>query len=204
MLELPPTLRFPRKNELPKNSEAFELLEKTKTANIVEGFTFLENDSRDLPFEFYAEININNSRIWKLFTAFANLLPADVSCVYNLFEEEAIYSQYLEKEFILAELERHQKEFSQDCNLEFGLVFDSDELFEEIFVSETKYLKFWGNNEVAFRNLMSEFNLQEIQNLNFVDEFPKVIKPLSKFDKNIKSSEEVIEQLNIAFAEENK
>ena len=201
MLELPPTIRFPRKNELPKNSDAFELLEKAKTANIVEGFTIQKNTSQDLPFEFYAEININNSRLWQLFISLANLFPAEVSCIYNLSDEETIYGEYLEKEFILSKIEEYQKELSQDCDLEFGLVFDSDERFEEVFVTETKYIKFWGNDEKKFRNSMKDFGLKEVQNLNFIDEFPKVIKPLSKFDKNVMQSEDVIEKLNSVFSE---
>lgn len=199
MLKLPPTIRLARKNELPKNSDAIELLEKSTTANIVEGFTFQENTSQDLPFKFYAEINIDNLKFWQLFIALTNFFSEKISFIYNLFEEEIKYSPYLNKNFVLAELEKYKKELTQDCNFEFGLVFDSDELFEEVFVTDSKYFKIWGNDEKNFRNLMSEFGLNENQNLNFIDEFPKVVKPLINLDKSVFSTEILIEKFDTIF-----
>ena len=81
MLQAPPTIRLPRPDELPNNPEVFERLKKRVDAKIVEGFVFKDNDSHDLPFKFYVEININNSRLWHLFVALSTLLPDEVICV---------------------------------------------------------------------------------------------------------------------------
>lgn len=67
MLELPPTIRLPKPDELPDNPEIRERLKHRDAANIVEGFKCLENTTHDLPFRFYAEINVNNSRLWEVF-----------------------------------------------------------------------------------------------------------------------------------------
>ncbi len=199
MLESPPTLRLPRLDELPNNPEVFDRLKKRENANIVEGYKISNNITEDLSYKFYVEININNSRLWDLFKAIASQLPNNLSCIYNLFEEETIFSSYMDKFIILKQLETFKTELTQDCNLEFGLIFHSDNFLEEVFVSDSKYLKVWGNNEKEFRKLMNDFGLNEITDLNFFDEFPKVIEPLTMFNKTAKGTETVIEELNSLF-----
>ena len=62
-LVLPKTIRFPEENEVPMNSSVLERLRESKNANIVPGYVFKLKDDNpdniDLPFEFYAEINID-------------------------------------------------------------------------------------------------------------------------------------------------
>jgi hypothetical protein len=66
MIELPKTIRSARFDEIPKNSLAFERLQKIDNARIVEGFTFKlkepENEEhKAIPFKFFSEININKT-----------------------------------------------------------------------------------------------------------------------------------------------
>jgi hypothetical protein len=205
MLELPVTMRVPNKDELPLNDDVLQKLEKRKHANITEGYTFKYNDQSEdyLPFSFYAEININNSRLWDLFSALANSMPNRVNCIYNFYGEETIVGEYMEKTDIFQQLEKYKPELTQDCNLEFGLLFHVEYVLEEISVSETKYIRFWGSHEIAFRDIMTEFGLSEIPDLEFADGYPTVIEPLSKFQENVKPSREVIEELNKFFVKEN-
>jgi len=197
MLEAPPTLRVPRIDEIPPNPEVFERLKVREAANIVEGFKLNLNTTHDLPFKFYSEININNSRLWTLFKALASHLPDMVSCIYNLYEEESTYSAYSERSEVLKLLCNYETELTQDCNLEFGLIFHTKEKLEEVFVSDSKFIKFWGCNEALFRQTMNEFQLSEIPNLNFFDEFPKVVEPLTSFNQNVKETGVVISELKM-------
>ena len=199
MLELPPTIRLPRPDELPNNPEVFERLKEREKANIVEGYKLSHNTTHALPFKFYVEININNSRLWDLFKALANQLPDNLSCIYNLYEEEAIFSVYKAKTVILTQLDNYKIELTQDCNLEFGLIYQADDELEEVFVSDSKFLKVWGNNEVSFTQLMNDFGLKEISELNFIDEFPKVVGPLTMFNEKARKTETIIEELNAFF-----
>lgn len=199
MLESPPTIRLPRPDELPNNPEVFERLKGRENANIVEGYKLSNNTTHDLPFKFYVEINIDNSRLWELFNALANQLPDNLNCIYNLYEEEATLSDYKDKKSILKQLENYKTELTQDCNLEFGLIYQADDKLEEVFVSDSKFFKVWGNNEIAFRQLMNDFNLNEIPDLNFIDEFPKVVEPLIMFNEKAKKTEIIIEELNDFF-----
>jgi len=199
MLEAPPTIRLPRPDELPNNPEVFERLKGRENANIVQGYKLSDNTTHDLPFKFYVEINIDNSRLWDLFKALANQLPDNLSCIYNLYEEEAIFSVYKDKGTILKQLDNYKTELTQDCNLEFGLIYQVDDKLEEVFVSDSKFLKVWGNNEILFRQLMCDFKLNEILDLNFIDEFPKVVEPLTMFNEKAKRTETIIEELNDFF-----
>lgn len=204
MLEAPPTIRPPRPDELPNNPEVFERLKKRENTNFVEGFKLNYNATQELPFKFYAEINIDNSRLWQLFTTLVNLLPDRLSCIYNLYEEKPIYSIYTDKKSILRQLANYRTELTQDCFLEFGLISQTHERLEEVFVPESKYIKCWGNNEVSFRQLMNDFRLEEIPDMNFFDEFPKVVEPLTMFNVNVKSPEIVIEELKSFLKPKNK
>ncbi|ADZ11484.1 hypothetical protein CG08_2091 [Riemerella anatipestifer] len=199
MLETPPTVRLPRPDELPNNPEVFERLKELENANIVEGYKLSINTAHDLPFKFYVEINIDNSRLWDLFKALTNQLPDNLSCIYNLYGEEAIFSVYKDKNIILKQLECYKTELTQDCNLEFGLIYQADDKLEEVFVSDSKFLKVWGNNEISFRQLMNDFRLNEISDLNFIDEFPKVVESLTMFNKKAKRTEAIIEELDEFF-----
>jgi hypothetical protein len=204
MLELPPTIRNPRLDEIPNNTNALEKLKRRETANIEEGFKFIYNETHDLPFKFFCEINIDNSRLWSLFKALTQYLPNNICLLYNLFDEEPIYSPYLDKELILNTIEDYELELIQDCYLEFGVLFQSETILEEIFITESKFIKVWGNEEEIFRKVMRDFEIQENPNLNFVDEFPKVVEPLIKFKKNARKPDIVIAGLNQSFKQKKK
>jgi hypothetical protein len=204
MLETSPAIRIPRIDEIPNNPETLALLKKREKANIVEGFVIHQNDSVNLPFKFYAEINVDNSRLWNLFKKITNEMPENISCIYNLYDSEPTYSDYIDKKIILKEFDKFEIELTKDCNIEFGLISQTEDELEEIFISDCKYIKFWGTNEVSFRKIMKGFYLNEVSNLNFIDEFPKVVEPLTMFIDNVRNTISVYESLNDFFANPNK
>jgi hypothetical protein len=199
MLELPITIRTAKAEEIPHRGDVSELLEKRQTANIVEGYMLKPNRTPQLPFKFYAEININNSRLWDLLVALTAQLPEEVSCSYGLSEEEAVSTVYQDTAAIMQVLSGYKVELTQDCYLEFGMVTNSRERLIEISVAACKYIKFWGVDEVAFKKCMQDFKLREIVRLEFIDEYPKIIKPLTDFIKTARTSAQVIQGLDRAF-----
>jgi hypothetical protein len=200
MLQAPPTIRLPRPEELPNNPEVFERLKQRANANIVEGYTLKYNSTHDLPFKFYAEVNIDNTRLWKLFLALVAYLPDQLSCIYNVFGEDTIYSDSTYKGHIMTQLDNYKIELTQDCNLEFDLIYHAEDKLEEVFIADSKFLKIWGCNEILFRQIMSTNNLREIPDLNFIDEFPKVVEPLTNFNDKARPTQTVIDDLNNFFA----
>ena len=194
-LELPPTLRTLNFDEVPKTKELIDAIEKSKQAKIVEGFTFTHNETHDLPFNFYAEINIDNSRLWDFFKTLALHLPVHISLIYNRVDEKANFGEYLDKFTVLNSIEKYKTEITQDCWLEFGVIHQTDEFLEEIFVDSTKFIKYWGCDEEWFRTTMNSFNIYETQGLNFIDEFPKVTEALRLHNSHALETEDLIEEL---------
>lgn len=178
------------------------MLAKRKRANITQGFTTHANKTKQLPFAFNAEININNDRLWNLFLTLAGDMPAEVHCVYGLYEDEATTSEYFPKQEVLKTLSTLEKELTMDCAIEFGLLYHSKEALVEIFVTESKYIKFWGGDKASFLRHMQAFQLTEISNLAFVDEYPKLVTPLRDLVPTARRPEDVIWVLNRAFGAE--
>jgi hypothetical protein len=202
MLTLPVTVRVPLPNEIPHREDAEELLAKRKKANITQGYRLKPNETQQLPFGFYADININNDRLWQLFIALADDLPAEVHCIYGLYEDEAVTTDYFPKQDVLKTLAAFQKELTMDCSLEFGLLYHARDMLVEISVPESKYIKFWGTDKTKFLQHMKDFKLAEIANLAFIDEYPKLVTPLRDLMPTARRPEDVIWSLNRAFGME--
>ncbi|MFN3272042.1 MAG: hypothetical protein ACK40Y_05755 [Cloacibacterium caeni] len=199
-LVLPKTIRFPEENEVPMNSSVLERLRESKNANIVPGYVFKPNDGNpdniDLPFEFYAKINIDNPQLWSLIiTLSEETLPENCALIFGYIDSEINYGFYENKFEILKYLEDYKTELIHDTLLIWGLIYHDNENLTEIYVDESKYLKYWGNNEEKFRNIMNQFNLSEIENLEFIDEYPKVRENINLHFENITETGELIETL---------
>ncbi|MBV2224257.1 MAG: hypothetical protein KUL74_05310 [Cloacibacterium sp.] len=199
-LVLPKTIRFPEENEVPMNSSVLERLRESKNANIVPGYVFKLKDDNpdniDLPFEFYAEINIDNPQLWSLIiTLSEETLPENCALIFGYIDSEINYGFYENKFEILKYLEDYKTELIHDTLLIWGLIYQDNENLTEIYVDESKYLKYWGNNEEKFRNIMNQFNLSEIENLEFIDEYPKVRENINLHFENITETGELIETL---------
>lgn len=202
-LELPKTIRPLRLDEIPKNSSAKERIELRETARIVEGYKILPKDNNqehsELPFNFFAEINIDNSRLWDLIIALSEELPEESALIFNHADSEPNYGKYLDKKYVLEFLSHYKKEVTGDTFIDIGLIFHTESELIEIFIPESKYIKFWGVNQKSFLKIMEFFNLQEVTEIEFVDEYPKVREALSLFDNNITESEKLIKILKKEF-----
>ncbi len=202
-LELPITLRIPNIDEIPANSGVSERLEKRKTANIVEGYILHQKDNNpdhsDLEFNFYAEININNSNLWNLVESLSEEMPETIAVIFGHEGSELNYGKYSKKAETLSFLSKYSKEIIADTFIEIGLIFHSENELIEIFVSESKYIKFWGVNEESFTQIMNNFNLKQIDNIEFVDEYPKVREPLRLFDKTAIETNDLIKMFEKEF-----
>lgn len=199
-LELPITLRVPLPNEVPMEESVLANIKKSQTAKIVEGYTLKLKDTNpehlDLEFEFYSQINIDNSRLWKLFIELTNFLPNKVTLLSgHIDDEEMNYGNYSNKTEVVNFLINYEKELKSDTFLKFGLLYHSDDELTEVFVDETKYIKFWGSNRNKFEMLMHTFELTNIDDLEFIDEYPKVRHPLITLDDTVTDTLELLEIL---------
>ncbi|WP_299223556.1 hypothetical protein [uncultured Aquimarina sp.] len=202
-LELPKTLRAPEIDEVPMNSSISERLKLRETAKIVEGFKILPKDNnpenKELAFNFYAEINIDNSKLWDLILELSNQMPDEISLIFNHSDCDPEYGKYSDKNQTLDFVSKYKTEIISDTFIDIGMIFHSDSELIEIFVPESKYIKFWGVDQESFLKSMDKFDLKEIDGIEFVDEYPKVREPLRLFDKNTTDSNELIELFRTNF-----
>lgn len=201
MLALPVTIRIPADEEISYRPDAEEIIRKRRKARIQQGYTLGLNEAgaHRLPYRFLATINIDNNRLWDLFQALAATLPAKLSCVYGLYEDESATTALLQKQFVLNELEKYREELTQDCQLEFGLLFQTKDVLIELSISESKYIRYWGVELERFKLLMQSFRLPPVNGLEFIDEYPKIVTPLRNLVPSAKAPESVIYYLDQAF-----
>lgn len=198
-LKLPPTIRTARLDELPARPDLIERIEKRKHANIVEGFTLRKNPSNDHPFEFYAEINIDNDRLWLLFTTLLQDMPREISLIYGHIDDEPSYGPYVDKADMLERLTPYKNELSCDGFLEFGIIHQQDTYLEEVYVKKSKFIQYWGMNEARFRDTMSSYTIHEVEGLNFIDEYPLATEALRLHDPEAIETMDVLKQLGKSF-----
>lgn len=200
-LELPPTIRTARADEVTTpNEEILKRLKAREEASIVEGYRLQQNPSADAPFRFFSEINIDNSRLWDLFRALVETMPAEVCPLYgHIDDEQPAYGQYMPKQGVLESLDRYQLELTQDGFLEFGVIYQDEEGLQEVFVKKAKYLQYWGVNEASFQKVMQAFGLREMEVLHFIDDFPLATEPLKMHHPEARDTEEVLKELQEAF-----
>lgn len=197
VLQLPKTIRFLKEDELPQNNvSVLKRWEESKVANIVEGYTLTFNNNPEnntLGFKFYAEINIDNPKLWNLILALSETLPNEVAFLFGHIDFDLNYGSYQDKESTLNFITQYQYELAEDAFINFGLIYNDKETLIEIFVDESKYVKYWGVDEEWFRTIMKEFGLKEVEGLEFVDEFPKIRETLTVLDEKALDSKSLIE-----------
>ncbi|MEJ5105585.1 hypothetical protein [Chryseobacterium sp. MYb328] len=198
VLQLPKTIRFLNENELPGNNlPVFKRWEESKNANIVEGYTLTLKDNNPennaLGFRFYAEINIDNPKLWALMLALSETLPDEVAFLFGHVDFDLNYGNYQDKEGTLDFITQYQYELAEDAFINYGLIYHDEQTLIEVFVDESKYVKYWGVDEGWFRAIMEEFGLKEVKGLEFVDEYPKVREALTVLDEKALDSKSLIE-----------
>ena len=199
-LELPITLRVPLPNEVPMDTTILANIKKSQIAKIVEGYTIKNKDNNsehsNLEFEFYSEINIDNSKLWSFFIELTNFLPSEISLISGHIDDEEInYGQSANKHEIINFISKYEKELTADTFMKFGLISHSDKKLIEVFIDETKYIKFWGSNKTEFKNVLQNYGLINIEDLEFIDEYPKVRHSLISLDETVSDTEELLEIL---------
>ena len=194
-LQLPPTIRTANPDEVPKQRDILDRIAERKEANIIEGYVIQYNDTHQHPFSFFAEINVDNERLWSLFKVLLLQLPEEICLVYNFKDEAPNFSSYTDKYKVMNKLESYQLEITQDGFLEVGVLYHDEAFLEKIFISSPKYLRVWGVDENRFRQTMLDFELFETPNLNFIDQYPMVTEALHLHYSEVIETHKVLEHI---------
>lgn len=203
-LELPPTIRTLSLDDFSNNTELEAAISKAATANIIEGYTIQTDIASEPLFNFFAEINIDNSRLWDLLESLLSLLPEEISFIFGHIDAEPEFSEYDYKDNILKHIQPYRTELSQDGFLEFGFIFQDEKMLTEIFLKRPKYIQFWGTSLKPFLDIMNKFSISEIEDLNFVDEYPMVTESLSHLSPEYTDTPQILSHFKDIFINHDK
>lgn len=198
-LKLPKTIRMLEVDTY-EGEKYKEIAERAANNNIVEGYTLneRENTPPNPPFKFYAEVNIDNNKLWGLFKSLMMNMNEQQSFITSLKDDEiedAEYSEYQDKYTLYNKLEKYQERLTIDGFLQFGTMYQTETYFEEVFVHNAKYIQFWEMNENKFRELMHNYSLYEVKDLEFIDNYPRVATALDHLEKELPTAEDFIKEL---------
>lgn len=198
-LKLPPTIRTCTLDEVPQYDKVRLKIADRVDAKITEGYTFNIDGAEKQPFNFFAEINIDNDRLWSLFKILMLQLPDEIACIYHHIDNKAILGNYLDKFEVLNVLEKYEVEITGDGFIELGVIFNSETSLEEVFIKRTKYIQYWGMDAARLRKTMDEFSLYQIDDLNFLDEYLMATEWLKGFNPNVLETSDLILELDKVF-----
>jgi hypothetical protein len=201
-LQLPTTIRTARVDELPSTEDNMEWIEESKTAKIIEGFIIKPNETKELPFDFFCEINVDNSKLWILFKDLLVTFPEEISFIFGHIDSEPNYGKYESKYKILNEIEKFETELTQDGFLEWGIIYHDETILKEVFIKRPKYIQFWGVDKVEFLKIMKKHSIEEINDLKFIDEYPLVTESLNLHNSKTIETSELINHFENIFTEE--
>ena len=70
-------------------------------------------------------------------------------------------------------LDNYSFELTNDGNISFGFIYQTNEETEEIFVHPTKHFSIWTNKKVEVENVLSKNSINIYETLQFIDGFPR-------------------------------
>ncbi|MBK5722250.1 hypothetical protein JGH11_15345 [Dysgonomonas sp. Marseille-P4677] len=201
-LRLPRTIRLARMDEVPDQKDIQELVRQSADNNIVEGYKLSFNLDKKHPFNFFAEINIDNNRLWSLFKSMM-MAMSEPQSLLTAFRGDSLasagYSTYHDKYSLYNGLSKYEKELTCDVFIKFGVIHEEQNTRELILVASSKYIQYWGRDISYFRGLMDSYSLYEIPHLEFIDNYPMITTSLDLYEPDVLTTADLIKQLRIIF-----
>ncbi|MBK8465636.1 MAG: hypothetical protein IPL32_07370 [Chloracidobacterium sp.] len=171
-LIFPRGVRFPTRNDIPP-ADADEILERVSRAQITTGYIISQAEGQ--AFDAYIEANVHAPEVFEVFRNLCfSLLPEIASPLIGLKDEEPIFGPYTYRADAVGVLESYKDILENDGFLEFGLIHQSEIVFEEIFVASPKYFKIWTKNGGLAEEILQSARIPKCATLEFIDEYPMV------------------------------
>jgi len=198
-LKLAPTISTPILEDFHSNTDFAEKVRKRQSANIVEGYTLItEFDSPQLH-KFFSEINVDNDRLWDVIKELVMQFPNEVALIYHHIDDEPTYGNYLDKYELIKILEEYKLELTQDGFLKFGIISNTEDFLEEVFVEKAKYLQYWGMDKERFIESMNKSDLYYVKDLDFIDGYPLQTRVLNYYQPNAIETHQLLKKLDELF-----
>jgi hypothetical protein len=160
---------------------------------------YVRQDRKGEVFDAFFEANVHAPRVWEAFCALVEaLLPEVAAPIVGVNGEDPIFGPYTSRAAALGVLGPHARRLQHDGMLEFGLIFRTAEVMEEVFVPSVKYLQVWTNHPDRAESAFARLGLPAMPHLQFIDDYPRVVLHL-RTPEGGAGWRDVIEQLREAF-----
>ncbi len=154
-----------------------ELIEKLINGMIRSGYVL--RNKADPTSKYYAEINVSAPDIWKVFTELVEeLLPDECAPIWGLYDDDPLYGgNYQPKKNILSGFSPWSERMSNDGELQFGVISQTNEMLEEVFVNSTKFFEVWTSKVDKLRSVLQRHGIEETDHLEFIGQYPRRTSP---------------------------
>lgn len=154
-----------------------ERIERLAKARIRSGYVLRK--SIDTPFKYCAEINVSAPDIWEVFADLVEaLLPEECAALWGLYGDDPLYGgNYQAKKDVLSGFTPWSERLSNDGDLQFGAISQTEEVLEEVFVTSTKFFRVWTSQVDKLRSVLQRHGIDETDHLDFIDEYPYTTSP---------------------------
>jgi len=177
---MPSTLVFPdgvrlcEREEIPgPETRRAEIWERVQQANISQGYKL--QSTEDERYLFYAELNVDAPKIWAVFQDLCRaLMKSDVTLLFGGIDLEPTEVGHANIFSVIGALSHYQYQLTHDGFLQFGILSEREGLISEVFVEPAKNFKVWLNDVSEFRRMMEVHGITETNELEFLDEYPRV------------------------------
>lgn len=149
------------------------MLERISSANLTTGYTLVRTE--DKPFGYYIEANVHAPDVFGIFRDLAFVLMPDAAApLVGIKEDEPVFGPYTDRALAVAVFEPYADFLANDGFIEFGIIHQSKQAFEEIFIASPKYFKIWTNNPSGAEGVLQRAGIPRSEDLAFIDEYPMV------------------------------
>lgn len=197
---LPQGIRIPNVDEYPSSINVDEINHNRLAAQIVQGYNITSVENKN--YTHFIKANVDADKIWTVFVALANAILPDIAYGILGFKDgdDDVLSNYTYKTNIINILKNYAYELTNDGYLTFGIAFNDKTVLNEIFVSSFKYFKIWTNSISDVISVLNSFEIYEIKNLKFIDEFPVCSMALNEDMRNgVRHYTQVTEEIKTKF-----
>ena len=187
---------------LPDADSPFEISESNK---LEEQFRsgYIVHETDDELFDYFIEMNVDANKVWGLFYELVQaILPEDFATLIGQIGESALFlTEYADKDEVLDTLSNYSYELANDCNLQFGAVYQDEDLLEEVLVTPSKSFRIWTNQLETLQAVVESLGIPLVEELYLVEEYAQVsAQPLGE---GVSCSVDIVTRITERFGVQN-
>lgn len=186
--------------EEPEDAEKPVTLEELH-AQIQAGYIVHETD--DELFDYFIEMNVDAPMIWSIYSELVQaLMPEEIAPLIGKVGESALFlCDYADKDEVLEALATYSFELTNDGFLQFGAVYQDDDLLEEVLVTPSKSFRIWTNQLETFEAVVDSMGLTQLNEIKLLEEFGRTtVTPVAE---GLSSADEIVTRLTERFGIQN-